>query len=228
VATVYAQPGDIAAPRPAPEIMSNISALISLCHGAAQAAGWWTDLRTGEPLERNVGEMLMLTVSELSEAASGYYSSSRDDHLPSRTSMEVELGDTLIRICDMAGRHNLNLAGALAELEALPDGADHEFRVFLSILRRADNTWIMEYALLRCVCCVSAAMEGHRKNGADLLLPYRRGFEVQLANTVRHIAYLAGALNLDLIGAIHDKVTFNRHRPDHKPEARLAPGGKDY
>jgi hypothetical protein len=225
---MYAQPGDIAALQPAPDILTQIPALIALCHGDATANGWWTDIRTGERLERNVGEMLMLTVSELSEAAGGWYTSVRDDKLPARSMFEVELCDALIRIFDISGFYNLNLAGALHELEALPPEVDTEFRTFLSILRRADNTWIIEYSLLRCVCTVSAAMEGHRKNGPDFLLPYRRGFEVQLANTVRHIAFLAGVMRLDLIGAIHEKLAFNRHRPDHKPENRLLPGGKAY
>lgn len=32
---------------------------------------WWVDLETGEPKERNVGEMLMLVVSEIAEAMEG-------------------------------------------------------------------------------------------------------------------------------------------------------------
>lgn len=32
---------------------------------------WWYDLETGERLDRNKGEMLMLVVSELSECVEG-------------------------------------------------------------------------------------------------------------------------------------------------------------
>jgi len=38
----------------------------------------------------------------------------------------------------------------------------------------------------------------------------------------------AGALNLDLGGAIAEKLAYNAQRADHKPEARAAAGGKTY
>lgn len=115
--------------------------LQNACHAASKAAGWWTDLKTGEPLDPHklVPEKLMLTVSELSEA-----------------------------------------------------------------------------------------MEAHRKGLMDDKLPHRSGLEVELADAVIRIADLAGALNLDLGGAIAEKMAFNAHRPDHKIEARKAAGGKAY
>lgn len=76
---------------------------------------WWVDLYTGEPLKRNVGEMLMLVVSELSEAMEGHRKSLRDDKLPLRPMLEVELADALIRICDMAAGLQLDLGGAVQE-----------------------------------------------------------------------------------------------------------------
>ena len=75
---------------------------------------------------------------------------------------------------------------------------------------------------------VSEAMEAHRKGLMDDKLPHRKGIEVELADAVIRIADLAGALKLDLGGAIAEKREFNRFRPDHKPEARAAAGGKAY
>lgn len=75
---------------------------------------------------------------------------------------------------------------------------------------------------------VSEAMEGHRKGLMDDKLPHRPMIEVELADAVIRIADLAGALDLDLGGAIAEKLAFNTHRPDHKPEARQAAGGKAY
>ena len=75
---------------------------------------------------------------------------------------------------------------------------------------------------------VSEAMEGHRKGLADDKLPHRPMVEVELADAVIRIADLAGALGLDLGGAIAEKMAFNAQRPDHKPEARAAAGGKAY
>jgi NTP pyrophosphatase (non-canonical NTP hydrolase) len=73
---------------------------------------WWVDIHTGEPLERNVGEILMLTVSELSEAMEGHRKNLKDDKLPQYPMITVELADALIRICDIAGGLGLDLAGA--------------------------------------------------------------------------------------------------------------------
>ena len=75
---------------------------------------------------------------------------------------------------------------------------------------------------------ISEAMEGHRKGLPDDKLPHRSMIEVELADAVIRIADLAGALGLDLGGAIAEKLAFNAQRPDHKPEARAGIGGKAY
>lgn len=75
---------------------------------------------------------------------------------------------------------------------------------------------------------VSEGMEGHRKGLKDDKLPHRSMLEVELADAVIRIADLAGALGLDLGGAIAEKLAYNAVRPDHKPEARAAAGGKAY
>lgn len=75
---------------------------------------------------------------------------------------------------------------------------------------------------------VSEAMEGHRKNLMDDKLPHRKMIEVELADAVIRIMDLAGAMNLDLGGALVEKLVFNTQRPDHKPENRAADGGKGY
>lgn len=75
---------------------------------------------------------------------------------------------------------------------------------------------------------VSEAMEGHRKGLMDDKLPHRSMIEVELADAMIRIGDLAGALGLDLGGAIAEKMAFNAQRPDHKPEARNAAGGKAY
>ena len=75
---------------------------------------------------------------------------------------------------------------------------------------------------------ISEAMEGHRKGLADDKLPHRRAIEVELADAVIRIADLAGALDLDLGGAIAEKMAYNANREDHKLENRAAAGGKAY
>ena len=75
---------------------------------------------------------------------------------------------------------------------------------------------------------VSEGMEGARKNLPDDKLPHRSMLEVELADAVIRIFDLAGALNMDMGGAIAEKMAFNAIRPDHKPENRQAEGGKAY
>lgn len=76
---------------------------------------WWHDPLTKEPLKRNVGEMLMLCVSELAEALEGHRRNLADDKLPHRPMFEVELADAMIRILDIAAGLNLDIGGAFEE-----------------------------------------------------------------------------------------------------------------
>ncbi len=80
-----------------------------------KAAGWWSDLHTGLPKERNKGELLMLIVTEVAEAMEGVRKGLADDKLPHRSMEEVELADVIIRILDYAGGFELDLAGAISE-----------------------------------------------------------------------------------------------------------------
>jgi len=90
-----------------------INRLGEICHEANKK--WWHDINTGELLNRNVGEMLMLCVSELAEALEGHRKDLMDDKLPNRKMFEVELADCLIRIFDLAAALRLDLGGAFKE-----------------------------------------------------------------------------------------------------------------
>lgn len=91
-----------------------------------QNACWWTDLKTGERINRNFGELIALMHSELSEALEADRKNLMDDKLPHRSGVEVELADALIRILDAAGGLGLDIGGAVAEkLEYNAKRADH-------------------------------------------------------------------------------------------------------
>ena len=126
-----------------------LNGLAEICHNANLK--WWLDLEhrctdcgghghylstgtvcitckgLGYPLkDRNVGEMLMLCVSELAEAMEGHRKNLPDDKLPHRSMLEVELADCLIRIFDLAIPLKLDLGGAFVEkMEYNRTRADH-------------------------------------------------------------------------------------------------------
>ena len=90
-------------------------------------------------------------------------------------------------------------------------------------------TWeTVPRCLMLIVSEVSEAMEGDRKDLMDDKLPHRKMVEVELADALIRITDLAGALNLDLGGAVVEKLAYNAERADHKPENRKAEGGKKY
>lgn len=95
------------------EPLGKIKSLMVECHNANRK--WWADLETGLPKERNVGEMLMLIVSELCETLEGHRKNLMDAHLPHRRAEEVELADALIRLLDYAEGRGLDLEGAFWE-----------------------------------------------------------------------------------------------------------------
>lgn len=108
-------------------IALTLLALQNHIHTQAKNAGWWTDLETNMPLQRNKGEMLMLMVSELSEAMEGERKNLMDDHLPNRKMAEVELADAIIRILDYAGGFGYDMGAAVAEkLQYNRRRADHK------------------------------------------------------------------------------------------------------
>ena len=123
----------------APTIRQATKDLQHFCHGQAHHNGWWTDMGTGQDLRskgypklsptRNVGELLCLVHSEISEAMEGHRKLMMDDHLPTRTMLEVELADAVIRILDLAGGLGLDIGGAIAEkLQYNGTRADHQIK----------------------------------------------------------------------------------------------------
>ena len=117
--------------------MKTLNELAADCHKAN--ATWWHDPRTGQRLDRNKGELLMLIVSEVAEAMEGERKNLMDDHLPHRKMAEVELADVLIRVFDYAGAYGYDLDGAVAEKRAYnAQRADHKVE---ARLRAGGKQW---------------------------------------------------------------------------------------
>lgn len=106
---------------------NSINKLRDLCYNASLNAGWHTDTKTGQLIDRNKGEMLCLIHSEISEAMEGERKGLMDDHLPHRVMAEVELADAVIRIMDYAGRFKYDIGGAIIEkMEYNSNRLDHK------------------------------------------------------------------------------------------------------
>ena len=96
------------------------------CHEAAVKGGWWHDDR-GKKKNRNVGELLCLIHSEISEAMEGARKGLMDTHLKHKSMMEVELADAIIRIFDLAESKGFKLGETIYEkLEYNKSRTDHQ------------------------------------------------------------------------------------------------------
>ncbi|MDD3374780.1 MAG: nucleotide pyrophosphohydrolase [Candidatus Omnitrophica bacterium] len=70
--------------------------LTTLCHDTAVEKGFWDQ-------ERNIGEALMLVVTELAEAMESYRIEDQDN-------FKVEIADTFIRLFDLCGGLGIDIA----------------------------------------------------------------------------------------------------------------------
>lgn len=98
------------------DVEDAVQYLQNVCHGDAAEAGWWLDTDgTGKSNPLHFSNKLCLIHSEISEAMEADRKNLMDDKLPSRPGREVELADALIRILDLAGGYEMDLAGTVAE-----------------------------------------------------------------------------------------------------------------
>jgi len=82
---------------------TNLHQTVSEIYTGNVEAGWYSDPKTGERIQRNIPEMMMLMVSEISEAMEGVRKNLPDDKLPHRTMVVAELADVFIRWADLVG-----------------------------------------------------------------------------------------------------------------------------
>lgn len=85
--------------------MKTISEWIHECHDDARNKGFWDK-------ERNVGEMLMLIVSELGEAIEAHRT--QNFGIGRKDTFEDEIADTAIRLFDLCGGLGIDLEKQMA------------------------------------------------------------------------------------------------------------------
>jgi hypothetical protein len=101
-------------------------------HARNVKAGWWSDITTGEPKKRSVGELLMLFVTEIAEAYDAYINFARDDKLTEYPGFGVEMADLGIRWADLCGAA---MAGRIVEFTDTQNPGDEMFREVAKIAR---------------------------------------------------------------------------------------------
>lgn len=213
-------PTDISDTAALDDIRLNAEVVVHICNTSAYLSGWWTDLKTGQPLGGklglsrehpvNVPAKLMLAVTELAEMFEGFQNGGMDDHLTHRPTIEVELADVMIRIADTAGGLLMDLPGAVQYgwLQSFPMGDTFAANLMYVVLE------------------LSRAMEGFRKGKMDEMWPQFTGTEASLARAFIRCIGIANIYGLNLGAAMAEKLAYNAQRPDHKLAHRAAEGGK--
>ena len=194
-------------------IAGSVRLLADYCHGLSRGAGWWTDPKTREPAVRVHGELLMLAVSELSEAMEGVRKGLQDDKLPHRPMVEVELADCAIRCADAIG--GLALHGA-------PDFAAEIAPLLREVYAEQPENVASELAVIARTLLLPV------NDQAPAASCHGRGLGSGVASALLRCLFLGKSMGLDVPGAIAEKLAFNSTREDHKLDARAAPGGKAF
>ncbi len=180
-------------------------------HSRNVEAGWWTDIKTGKSmlLTRNRPEVLMLQISELSEADYGAEMDCADDKLPQYDMFDVELIDVLIRDFDLLGAE-LEIHGPL-DYDLSVHYQEFEDAVLISPWR-----W---FNIIANEC--SAAMEHLRKGRTEQ-------YRIHLYRIALAVLAVCNANDVKIEEVFEAKLNFNANRADHKIENRLLEFGKKF
>jgi hypothetical protein len=163
---------------------------------------WWHDIHTGEPIQRNKGELLMLVITELSEAVEGIRKDLMDDKLPHRKMEEVEMADAVIRLLDFAGGFRLSLEDISVSQVHIDDVKPNKGEAIIDICLLVTLFWGFETT--------------------------QQGFGSGISRIIHAIRTYCLRHGLELEGTIYEKLAYNAKRSDHTHEARKAAGGKKF
>ncbi len=183
-------------------------------------SGWWHNLSTGELIDRDFGQLLCLTHSEVSEAWEANRLGIPDSHLSNFPGEFVELADVLIRCFDWMGAARMPVASAFAgiTLEAARV-VDHPMNMILP--SRADK-----YMALHG--WISGVLEVARRLPLDSIqVATPAAFVILQVLGLAAEAYPQEGLGLDLLcRTFSSKLEYNQSRLDHMPAMRRDGGKK--
>lgn len=175
----------------------DLNALTETSYKIACEKGWWD----GPP--RSLAALTLLMQSENAEALEDFRANKAlteiwyEGEKRKPCGIPVELADTIIRICDFAGHHGIDLEAAYEKTLPPKDGKRGDF----------------EEALARSNYSISMAYGNHemlRQAESDLLTSAQNFW---LAQACRYIIEFCDASGIDLDAAIQIKTEFNRTRP---------------
>lgn len=186
----------------------DLNALAARVHEANQK--WWVSLETGEPIERNRYELLMLMQSEVAEAMEGERKGLNDDKLPTRPMAEVEIADVVIRALDYAGGFDIHLYDAAEEFVFDEWITLSRWRRFTSESNRGEVLFALNLLI------------------GDVANDWERPEPQGISRVITGCRIYCNLFGYDLWGAFEEKMAFNAVRLDHTAEARKLSGGKKW
>jgi hypothetical protein len=161
-------------------------------HAMNVEKGFWP----ADKSTRNVGEMLCLMHSELSEAFEAYMTRANDDKLTHLPGYSVELIDAEIRALDLAGYYGFDLDSYAEQQHFLLDWLEDE-RLFYT-----PGVALSELLMMHNI--LSRALERHRKGNGPL---------VELVMFIGFLHMHCKGLGIDFADVRRQKLEYNAGRP---------------
>lgn len=163
--------------------------------------GWWPEENTRDMNESLLAaEKIMLIITEIAEATEGLRKNLMDDKLPHRKMVEVEMADALIRTLDYMGRYGRTCNFTQKEIDQL-----------VQVVQSTGNDRESTHHLALVTQAVSIQENDDAAEG--------------LVGAILSYSQLFG---YDVLGAMEEKVAYNKVRSDHQLENRQKEGGKKF
>lgn len=153
--------------------------------------------------DRDIYQTLQLVNTEVAEATEGERKNLMDDKIKHRRMGEVELADAVIRLLDLGGRYGWEVSHDLVSVEVMSMKEIAGAHFFITTVNGWLGTTIFD-------------------NGTKAEVEYFYGL------CINSIFWLGAQHGYDVMGALHEKVEFNKTREDHKRSARAQEHGKKF